>query len=72
MASKTLKMRQREEEIKKAIVRSHQAGKCDKDGSAVPRTPCGCGHLPMGLVPFGIQKIRTWPRDDDGNLVGDD
>ncbi len=72
MASKTQKMREQEEVIKKKIVAAHRAGLTDKNGRGLVSSYSGCGHLHCGLVPFGPQKIKVWPRDEKGFLIGDD
>jgi hypothetical protein len=65
-------MRQQEEQIKQKIVDAHRRGVCDGEGRTYPPRIYGVGRLPTGLVPFGEQKIRNWPRDESGQLIGDD
>jgi len=71
MASKTLKQRQSEEEVKQMIVAAHRRGVCDSDGVTYPPKRHGYGHLHWAPVPYGDTKLRLWPRDDEGNLIGD-
>lgn len=73
MASKTEKMRQQEEEIKKKIVASHRAGLCDKDGNEIPHRVYGRGHTNSVIWPGlpGQGPRNVWPRDDQGSLIGD-
>ena len=57
--------------IDDAIVAAHRRGTCDKDGNPIPPRTYGCGHLRMGLSPWGKQKLNVWPRDAAGKLIGD-
>jgi len=72
MANLTAKQRAWEEKIKRQIVKTHRAGGCDKDGNPIPKRIYGTGHLNFTTVPFGPEKFNLWPRDENGNLIGDD
>jgi len=72
MANKTAQMRANEEAIKQKIVRAHRAGLTDKNGRGLVRPVVGTGHLHFTTVPVGPERYNVWPRDRDGNLIGDD
>ncbi len=72
MASKTKKMLDWEESIKRKIVDAHRRGVCNKDGVAIHSAPSGFGHLNWCPCNFGPTRYNVWPRDAQGNLVGDD
>jgi len=44
--------------------RSHKAGHTTREGKPIPLKI-------MTTVPFGKTKLNIWPRDKDGNLIGD-
>lgn len=69
MASYTKGMRKQMDDIHDTIVKAHRLGLCDKNGGPTRREFCGFGHLRLGLVPFGEQKLNVWPRDEQGNLI---
>ncbi len=71
MGSYTKEMHRQMDEIHAKIVDAHRRGVCDKDGRTIPRQICGFGHLRLGIVPFGEQKLNLWPRDEKGVLVDD-
>jgi len=45
-------------------IRSHRAGHATRKGKPIPPKI-------MTMVPFGKRKLNVWPRDKDGNLIGD-
>lgn len=71
MGSRTEKQRQAEEEIKKKIVAAHRAGRTDKDGKAYVPVVRGTGHTNRMVNPWGCVKYNQWPRDENGELIGD-
>jgi len=69
VANLTAKQRAGQEAIKKKIVEAHRRGACDRDGHPITPRIYGTGGLAGGLVTFGEQKLRVWPRDENGNLL---
>ena len=74
MGFKTKKMIQLEEDIKKRIVAAHRAGICDKEGGTLPHPkPNAKPYTPKIFWTIGENPpIHNWPRDANGNLIGDD
>lgn len=44
-------------------IRSHKAGYTTREGGSIPPTIMARG--------VGESKLNIWPRDEDGNLIGD-
>ncbi len=44
-------------------IRSHKAGYTTRDGKQIPLKSMARG--------FGVSKLNIWPRDSEGNLIGD-
>jgi len=54
-----------EEDYKEELnIRSHRAGYTTRNGGPKPLRI-------MATVSFGKRKLNVWPRDKDGNLIGD-
>lgn len=45
-------------------IRSHNAGHTTREGKPVP-------DKIMASVGIGVSKLNVWPRDENGNLIGD-
>ena len=44
-------------------IRSHRAGYTTREGTQIPKKIMSRG--------FGKSKLNVWPRDSEGNLIGD-
>jgi len=53
-----------EDYLQELNIRSHRAGYTTREGGQVPRKIMTRG--------FGKSKLNVWPRDKNGNLIGDD
>ena len=67
MSSKTLKMRQQEEGIKRLIVQAHAAGLCDAEGRSIDAPDGSTVARPRSLG----STARTFRYDKYGNRIGD-
>ncbi len=69
-----------EEKIKRQIIRNRELGKCDRNGNTIPKEKRGPGKgdrnrsvnlLFMDRPGFESKIVKTWPRDEQGNLIED-
>jgi hypothetical protein len=64
-----------EEKIKKKIVEYHERGVCGRYGEHIPkhkRGNAGKGDRRRDKKVYNDFRIKVWPRDENGNLIGDD